>query len=110
MTRMSCVVPNSNQGASALLEKQIHYHQCTGGGLRKGGYVQPDHGSGPPLPIFLAGVLISVVALAQHHSLCAPAGIRTMVRLHGTIPRTVSLSLYQCALPTTLAGLIRLNI
>ena len=60
--------------------------------------------------LLLAGVLISVVALAQHHSHCAPAGIRTMVCLHGTIPRTVSLSLYQCALPTTLAGLIRLNI
>ena len=86
-------------------KKKIHYHQCTGGGLRKGGYVQPDHGSGPPLPWFLlAGVLISVVALAQHHSHCAPAGIRTMVCLHGTI---VSLSLYQCALPTTLAGLMR---
>ena len=55
---------------------------------------------------FWQSVLISVVALAQHHSHCAPAGIRTMVCLHGTIPRTVSLSLYQCALPTTLAGLI----
>ena len=59
-----------------------------------------------PYRFFLAGVLISVVALAQHHSHCAPAGIRTMVCLHGTIPRTVSLSLYQCALPTMLAGLI----
>jgi hypothetical protein len=33
--------------------KKIHYHQCTGGGLKKGGCVQPDHGSGPPLPWFL---------------------------------------------------------
>jgi hypothetical protein len=55
---------------------------------------------------FWQNVLISVVALAHHHSHFAPAGIRIMVCLHGTIPRTVSLSLYQCALPTTLAGLI----
>ncbi len=55
---------------------------------------------------FWQSVLISVVALAHHHSHFAPAGIRSMVCLHGTIPRTVSLSLYQCALPTTLAGLI----
>jgi hypothetical protein len=55
---------------------------------------------------FWQSVLISVVALAHHHSHFAPAGIRTMVCLHGTLPRTVSLSLYQCALPTTLAGLI----
>jgi hypothetical protein len=55
---------------------------------------------------FWQSVLISLVALvAHHHSHYTPAGIRTMVCLHGTIPRTVSLSLYQCALPTTLAGL-----
>ncbi len=34
-----------------------------------------------PYRFFLAGVLISVVALAQHHSHFAPAGIRTMVSL-----------------------------
>ena len=73
-------------------------------GVEEGGMEQPDHGSGPRLPIFLAGVLISVVALDQHHSHCAPAGIRTMVCLHGTIPRTVSLSLYQCALVTNYVG------
>ncbi len=56
---------------------------------------------------FWQSVLISVVvALAHHHSHFAPAGIQTMVCLHGTIPRTVRLLLYQCALPTTLAGLI----
>jgi hypothetical protein len=55
---------------------------------------------------FWQSVLISVVALAHHHSHSASAGIQTMVCLHGTIPRAVSLSLYQCALPTTLAGLV----
>ena len=50
---------------------------------------------------FWQSVLISVVALAHHHSHFAPAGILTMVCLHGTLPRTVSLSLYQCALPTS---------
>jgi hypothetical protein len=33
--------------------RKNNYRQCTGGGLRKGGYVQPDHGSVPPLPWFL---------------------------------------------------------
>ena len=48
---------------------------------------------------FWQSVLISVISvvalatLAHHHSHFAPAGIRTMVCLHGTIPRTVSLSL-----------------
>jgi hypothetical protein len=55
---------------------------------------------------FWQSVFISVVALAHHHSHFAPTGIRTMVCLHETIPRTVSLSLYQCPLPATLAGLI----
>ncbi len=40
-------------GASTTCTKKIHNHQCTGGGLRKGGYIQPDHGSGPLLPWFL---------------------------------------------------------
>jgi hypothetical protein len=42
---------------------------------------------------FWQSVWISVVALAHHHSHFAPAGIQTMVCLHGTLPRTVSLSL-----------------
>ncbi len=53
--------------------------------------------SHPYRGFFWQSVLISVVALAHHHSHFAPAGIRTMVCLHGTIPyipRTVSLSLY----------------
>ena len=46
------VVP-ADTWLGTLQKNKIHYHQCTGGGLRKGGYVQPDHGSVPPLPWFL---------------------------------------------------------
>jgi hypothetical protein len=34
----------------SLKKNPLPPDKCTGGGLRKGGYVQPDHGSGPPLP------------------------------------------------------------
>ncbi len=51
------------------MKKKSSYHQCTGGGLRKGGYVQPDWlGPTPTMVSFGRAFLISVVALAHHHS------------------------------------------
>jgi hypothetical protein len=100
------VLQGNGAADSQLYSKtNSHYHQYMA--LRKGHMYSLTMARAHPYRwVFLAGVLISVVALAQHHSHCAPAGIRAMVCLHGTIPRTVSLSLYQCGLPTTLAGLI----
>ncbi len=65
----------ATDGAAGLYcwpKTKIHYHQCTGGGLRKGGYVQPDHGSGPPLPgqAFSATSVVEMTVSELERSIC----------------------------------------
>ncbi len=104
---------------SDLNLKKIHYHQCTGGGLRKGEYLQLDHAWLGPTPtvrdFFWQSVLISVVALAHHHSqLRARWDSNHGASPWNPTPHCQLIAVPVCtsvsALPTTLAGLITLTI